>query len=108
MVVPFAKRPSLTAEVPFEIYNPTDQPATVYLEVRQLLTRGEEQEEPLWDIWIKHPEPQLFPPGESRTAVVFFDPKRANIGPGAMARFVLTAFVGDQMIGGAQFEITVR
>jgi hypothetical protein len=99
---------SSPAEVPFVIFNPTDRPVAVYLEVRQLITRGEEGQEPLWGISIKQPDPQILLPGESREAVLIFDPEWADVGPGAIARFVLTASVDGEIIGGAQFQITIR
>ena len=97
---------SSPAEVPFLIYNPTERPVAVYLEVRQLLTPGEEEQEPLWATWIEHPDPQTISPGEAREAVAIFDPKWTDVGPGAVARFVLTAFVDGEIIGGMQFRIT--
>jgi hypothetical protein len=99
---------SSPAEVTFMIYNPTERPVAVYLEVRQLLTRGEEQQEPLWAVWIRHPDPQIIGPGEGREAMVVFDPEGSDVGPGGIARFVLTAFIDGEMIGGAQFEIRVK
>jgi hypothetical protein len=99
---------SSPAEVPFLIYNPTERPVAVYLEVRQLLTPGEEEQEPLWATWIEHPDPQTISPGEAREGVAIFDPKWTDVGPGAVARFVLTAFVDGEIIGGMQFRITNR
>jgi hypothetical protein len=95
---------SSPAEVRFVIYNPTETPAAVYLELRQLID-PRDQESRLWASWIKHPDPQLLGPGEMTEAAVIIDPDPADVGAGAQAEFALTGFIGDQMIGGVNFVI---
>jgi hypothetical protein len=101
--VGFSHSPS---EVCFTVWNPTKETAPVHLEVRQLITPGEQQRERLWATWVKHPEPQMLKPGQRGTACVVVDPAPADVKPGAKAVFAVTAFVGPTMIGGVNVEMT--
>jgi len=98
---------SSPAQVRFLVYNPTDLPARVHLELRQLMRVGLEEEEKLWPSWIRHPDPQLIPPGESREAWAIIDPP-PEVPPGQQAEFALTAFIDRQVVGGVNFIITKK
>ena len=99
------------AIVPFLVWNPTDKPAMVYFELRQQL-QAEDVEEGmvLWGGRIKHPDPQLIPPGESIRAEVIIDPDLAitKIRPDQEAEFSLTGFIDGKVIGGANFIIVKK
>lgn len=98
---------SSPAQVSFLVCNPTDRPARVHLELRQLMHFGLEEEEILWPSWIRHPDPQLIPPGDCREACAIIDPP-ADVRPGQQAEFALTAFIDRQVIGGVNFIITKK
>lgn len=93
------------AEVSFVVGNPTKEPAYVFLELRQIVPEGEELENLLWASWIRHPDPQLIPPGKALEAWVIIDPKWADVKPGRQAEFALTAYISGEVIGGVNFII---
>ncbi|UCE73701.1 MAG: hypothetical protein JSV56_11845 [Methanomassiliicoccales archaeon] len=95
---------SSPAQVRFLVYNPTNKPASVNLELRQFIKSGQEEEEKLWPSWIRHPDPQVIPPGDSREAWVIIDPP-PDVPSGQQAEFALTAFIDRQVIGGINFII---
>ncbi len=95
---------SSPARVPVEIWNPTDQPAMIHLELRQLIPPGD-TEQKLWASWIEQPDPQLIPPGGHARAVVIVDPTPAHVERG-QAKFALTGLINGKVIGGANFTIT--
>jgi hypothetical protein len=97
---------SSPAEVSFMLWNPTKEPAMIYLELRQLVRKDEQgRTARLWGSWIKHPDPQLMKPGERREVTVFIDPDPADVKPGETEEFALTAFIKKKMIGGVNFII---
>jgi len=96
---------SSPAKVPFLVYNPTDKPAALHLELRQILKSTIDQ---IWPTTIVHPDPQVIPPGESREAVVEIDPDKINIRPCQTAEFALTGFINGKVVGGANFIITKK
>jgi len=91
------------AVVPFLIYNPTKKPAMVHLELRQLIDYKEEPQM-LWLTWLKHPDPQLIQPGQRAKAAAIVEP-HSKVRSGEKAEFSLTAFIGDEVIGGINFII---
>jgi hypothetical protein len=93
------------AEVPFLIWNPTDEPAMVHLELRQVRRPVQEEQPRLWPAFIRQPDPQLIGPGEKREAWVIIDPQAADIRPGEEAEFALTGYIKGKMIGGVNFII---
>jgi len=95
---------SSPADVCFAIWNPTKEPAYVFLELRQLVPEGQELENPLWGSWIMHPDPQLIKPGEMTKGCVLIDPDYAGIKRGK-AEFVLTGYINGKIIGGVNFII---
>jgi len=97
---------SSPAEVPFVVYNPTKKPLALHLEVRQLVTPGEQER--LWGTWVKHPDPQVIEPGEAAEAMVIIDPKWADVDQGVQAEFALTAFIDGKVAGGVNFIIVNR
>lgn len=102
---------SSRARIPFLVWNPTDKPAMVYLELRQQLIKEDvEKGEVLWGSEIVHPDPQLIPPGEYMKAEVVIDPDFAitKIREGQTAEFSLTGFIDGKMIGGVNFIIIKR
>jgi hypothetical protein len=92
------------AKVPFLVWNPTDKPVAVYLELRQLIPPGQEVKTRLWGSWITHPDPQVIPPGGRREAWAILDPDLADIKSGE-AEFALTGFINGRVIGGVNFII---
>ncbi|MCP5052649.1 MAG: porin family protein, partial [bacterium] len=100
-----ASATSSPAKVPFLVYNPTDKPAALHLELRQLLKSGRER---IWPTTIVHPDPQMIPPGESKEAVVEIDPDKIDIRPCQTAEFALTGFINSKVVGGANFIITKK
>jgi hypothetical protein len=98
---------SSPAEVEFQVWNPTDQPAMVFLELRQVLHEDPENPDYLWETSIRQPSPQLIPPGEYRMAAAIVDPG-PNGRPGQRAEFELTGYINGEMIGGVNFTITVE
>lgn len=95
---------SSPAKVPLMVGNPTKEPGYVHLELRQLRVTGE-QEDLIWESWIRQPDPQLLKPGESREAWVIIDPGKADVRSGDEAEFALTGSMGGKVIGGANFII---
>jgi hypothetical protein len=93
------------AEVCLDVINPTEHPAPVHLEVRQLITPGRLEEEKLWESWIRHPKPQVLQPGETARACLIVDPKHAEVPAGTPAEFAVTAFVGRKMVGGVNLRV---
>ena len=96
------------AEVCFAVWNTTKYPAPVYLEVRQLIKRGQESEQKVWGSWIKHPDPQILNPGDRAEACVIVDPDAGGAPSGTQAHFVVTAFIGGEMIGGVDLLMTKK
>ncbi|MFA6032864.1 MAG: C25 family cysteine peptidase, partial [Myxococcota bacterium] len=97
------------AEAEFRLWNPTEFPAMINLELRQLTPPGF-PEGPVWGSSIVQPDPQLILPGESRTAKVVIDPDMADtpVPAGTQVEFALTAFINGNPIGGANFAITKK
>jgi hypothetical protein len=94
---------SSPAKVPFLVFNPTDKPAALHLELRQIRKRKKDR---IWPATIVHPDPQVIPPGESKEAVVEIDPDKIHIFPCRIAEFALTGFINGEVVGGANFIIT--
>ena len=95
---------SSPAKVPLMVGNPTKEPGYVHLELRQLRATGEQQDL-IWESWIRQPDPQLLMPGETREAWVIIDPGKADIRPGDEAEFALTGSMVGKVIGGVNFII---
>jgi hypothetical protein len=95
---------SSPAKVAFLVWNPTDKPAAIYLELRQKVDEDDESAQPIWGSMIIHPEPQVIPPGEFGKASVIIDPDMVDIKRGTV-EFMLTGFINRRMIGGANFII---
>ena len=95
---------SSPTEVGFNIWNPTEEPAYVFLELRQLVPEGEERVNHLWGTWITHPVPQLIEPNGMTMGWVIIDPDYADIKEGE-AEFVLTGYINGEIIGGVNFII---
>jgi hypothetical protein len=91
-------------EACFLVWNPTNNLAPVYFEVRQLFTPNDPQRI-YWASWVKHPDPQFLKPGDRAEACVIVDPDKADVRPGTKAEFAVTCFVGDNMIGGVNLII---
>jgi hypothetical protein len=91
-------------KIPFQVCNPTDQASAMFLEIRQLSPKSD-QEHPPWATWLNHPNPQVLEPGDCREATAFVDPDPAKAKPGDIAEFALTGFAGRQMIGGVNFIV---
>lgn len=68
--------------------------------LRQLIAPAQQETERLWETWIKHPDPQLIPPGERTEACVIMDPKLAQVRPGQQAAFALNGFINRRVVGG--------
>jgi hypothetical protein len=97
---------SSPTEVCFLVWNMTEKPASIFLEVRQLTQPNKEIKDRLWATWIKHPDPQVLQPGERAKACVIADPDVADIEPGIKAEFAVTGFIGGNMIGGINLILT--
>jgi hypothetical protein len=99
-------RTASPAEAEFLLWNPTDHPAMVFLELRQLGRFGF-ADGPLWGSAIVQPDPQLLLPGESRPAKVIIDPAQADgdVPEGTQVEFALTGYINGHPIGGANFAI---
>lgn len=95
---------SSSTEVSFAMWNPTKEPAYVFLELRQLVPEVQEGANPLWGTWITHPVPQLIEPNGMTTGWVIIDPDYADIKEGE-AEFVLTGYINGEIIGGVNFII---
>ncbi len=96
------------ATVPFEVWNPTKEPAMVFLELRQQPNLGNTQGgNLLWGSHIVHPSPQLIMPDKSSKAEVVIDPDilGGDIRPGEKVEFSLTGFINGKVVGGANFII---
>jgi hypothetical protein len=74
----------------------------------QLTSTAGPEQQLLWGTWIKHPYPQVIPPGKRRKASVIIDPDSAisKVRPGQKAEFALTGYINGQVIGGVNFTIT--
>lgn len=94
---------SSPAEACFTVWNPTTKAAPVHFEVRQLFEP--EQPRVLWRSAVRHPDPQILPPGARAEACVVVDPDAADVRTGASAEFAVTCFVGRTMIGGVNLRI---
>ena len=105
---------SSPAVVNFEIWTPPLQPAMVYLELRQIRSKPDDKDAEIsnlvWASSLKHPDPQLIPPGRMRAAAVIIDPDKAikPVRPGQKAEFALTGYIKGKMIGGVHFSITKK
>jgi hypothetical protein len=91
---------SSPARVPFQIWNPTDKPAAMFLEVRQLTPY-----QPVWKTTVEHPDPQIVPPGGSTAGTVVIEPTK-EVDCRQPADFALTGFINGQMVGGVNFRIS--
>ena len=99
---------SSPASISFMVWNPTEKPAMVFLELRQHLDRGTPDYRPiLWGSEIIHPNPQLIKPGENFNAQVIINPDfaKGKVPNGQKAYFTLTGYINGIMIGGVDFEI---
>lgn len=93
------------ATIPLTVYNPTENPAAVYFELRQLYQSNPAKAGPFWKTRIKHPDPQVIPPEGETKAEAVFDPDWTYIEAGKEAEFALTGFINDQMIGGVNMIV---
>ncbi len=97
---------SSPAKVPVVIWNPTKNPAMVYLDLRQLIDPKPQKRVRLWGSHVIHPDPQLLRPGEKREATIVIDPDAVkDVKSGEEVEYSLTGFIEGQMIGGDNFRI---
>lgn len=96
------------ATVSFLVWNRTQKPAAVYLEVRQLIKPDSIGKERLWATRVIHPDPQVLQPGERAEAWVVVDPSVAHVGEGSKAEFAVTGFIDGEMIGGVNLVIVTK
>jgi hypothetical protein len=92
---------SSPAEVTFDVYNPTDAPALVYLEVTQNdpCEPGE-----LWGTRIKREYPQVLEPGERQTATLeVLAPDKVETGESRTIS--VTATIDGETIGGVEIQV---
>ena len=101
-----ASQATSPVKVCFLVWNRTERPAAAFLEVRQLIRRGETHEEGLWATEVIHPDPQVLQPGDRAEACVVVDPEVAHAGKGTLAEFAVTGFIDGKMIGGVNLSIT--
>lgn len=102
---------SSPARITFRVWNPTNEPAMIYLELRQHLDRENNDERSvLWGSSIVHPDPQLIKPGDYMDAEVIVDPDLAEVKviKGQKGYFTLSGFINGKMIGGIDFEIVKK
>ncbi len=99
---------SSPAKVSFMVWNQTKGAVPVHLEVRQLIDPKQYKKERLWATEITHPDPQILAPGARGKAWVIIDPGPADVKPGTKAEFAITAFIGNQIIGGVNAVITKK
>lgn len=92
----------------FLVWNLSNKPAPVHLEVRQLIQPGQEQKERLWATWVNHPDPQILQPNTHAEACVIVDPDVADVRPGTEAKFAVTAFIGNKIIGGVNLNVVKK
>jgi len=99
---------SSPVRVSFNVCNPTDEPAMVNLELRQIeLDNVEGEKNVVWGTFINQPDPQLIKPGECREANVIIDPDLSigKVNSGQIAKFAITAYIKGKIVGGVNFEI---
>lgn len=97
---------SSPAKVTFRLWNRTELPAPAHIEVRQLISPKNYPRERIWGTTVKHPEPQILPPGGTGEATVVFDPAPADATLGTKAEFAITVFLAGKMVGGVNAVIT--
>ena len=85
-------------EISFDVTNPTDTAALVYLEVAQ----GGGLD--LWPDRIERPHPQVLEPGETQTATFTVDAP-ADASPGESRTFTVTGTIDGEVIGGIEFQV---
>jgi hypothetical protein len=99
------------AKVEFQLCNPTDKPAMVFLRLVQHTKMGQEgRPMPLWGSFFRHPEPQLLKPGECREAIVVVDPDYAvdKVNKGDSAHFTISGYIDRELIGGIDLDIVKK
>ncbi|MGD0353371.1 MAG: C25 family cysteine peptidase [Dehalococcoidia bacterium] len=97
---------SSAAMVAFWVSNPTQNPAAVFIEVRQVFRPGQEgeKEKGPWVTKVMHPDPQVIKPGDSARAFLVVDPGKVETE--TPAEFAITGFIEGKMIGGVNLTIT--
>ena len=93
------------SEATFLVWNPTDKPAYMFLELAQIFPREQTTYFRYWDPKIVQPDPQLLQPGEKREVKVIVDPDPAQAKSGEKAEFALTGFINGKVIGGVNMII---
>jgi len=93
-------------EIPFEIWNMSDEPAALHLELRQIVRHQLDSQQKIWGNWLKHPDPQIIPPGGKSEGKIVIDPDYGNINEGEQAEFALTGYIGKKMVGGVNVILT--
>lgn len=99
---------SSPATVSMKVWNPAQEPAAVFFEVRQLKGGNGQKEEPLWWSRIQHPDPQVLPPEGEAEAEIIVEPELEYAGDSTPAEFSLTAFVDGKIIGGVNIVAEPR
>ncbi|UCE74214.1 MAG: hypothetical protein JSV56_00535 [Methanomassiliicoccales archaeon] len=93
------KAVSSPGEVNFLITNNKSERALVYLEARQIDSK------PLWPAWIIREYPQELGPNETQMGTFIVDvPGGVNVGE--FRTFKITAYIGDEIIGGIEVNVT--
>lgn len=93
-------------EIPFELWNMSDEPAALHLELRQIVRHQLDSQQKIWGNWLKHPDPQIIPPGGKSEGKIIIDPDYGNINEGEQAEFALTGYIGKKMVGGVNVILT--
>lgn len=94
---------SSPAKVDFLVWNPTEEPAAIHFEVRQLSSSTSQNL--IWATEIEHPDPQVIMPGETGKAIIVINPDFLDIPKGSRAEFSVTAYLNRKIHGGANFII---
>lgn len=93
-------------EIPFELWNMSDEPAALHFELRQVMRPILGEMQKIWGNWLIHPDPQIIPPGGKSDGKIVIDPDYGNINEGEKAEFALTAYIGKKMVGGLDVIVT--
>ncbi|MHC4154596.1 MAG: C25 family cysteine peptidase [Planctomycetota bacterium] len=94
---------SSPAEMPFVVYNTTEEPAVVELELTQR-DPCEPYLDQVWETYIERSCPQTLEPNEYQTAILDVNaPESAYMGQRRL--LTVTARVNGEVIGGIEFEV---
>lgn len=83
----------------FTVYNPTEERALVYIDLRQMGNLDD-----IWEVVLERDYPQELDPGENQT--VFFNVNVPDDVPLNETRtFIVNMYIGDELIGGVQIDV---